>query len=78
MLPFSGPGPMLEGSQDSDDAVQSGVHVGVAACVVTHLGECIAEVVLDDVGEARLGLHRRRERWAVSPGRRLPYPLKDA
>ena len=56
-----------KGGQDADDALKAGVHVGVAACVVARLGERIAEMVLDDVGQARLGLHGRRERRPVAP-----------
>src|ERR1700753_3419749 len=62
---------MLKRGQNADDAVKSGVHVGVAACVVTDFGERSAEMVLDDVGQSRLGLPGGRERRTVAPGRRL-------
>jgi hypothetical protein len=54
-----------------DDALQAGVDVSVAAGVATQLAVRAFVVLIEDVGQARLGVHRGREGWPIAPGASL-------
>ena len=64
--------PALERGQDGDDPLQPRIDIGVAAGVVTDLGQRLAEMGFEDGGVPGFALDGRREGRSVAPGRRLP------
>jgi hypothetical protein len=71
VLAFPGSIAVSKGGEHGDDALQACVDVRMARRVATRLRQRFTEVILDDRGQAGLGLHGRCEGGAISPGCRL-------